>query len=424
MNRAAVAASIASAAFRPRASDAVTAPGLLAAMTAPASLMAVTAPSPLAAALPRKSSMSSAPAANIPLATPPNAASVPDFALLGQFGSELAGPVAVMHDIVKTFSTTRHMAHAQMRQLLRAVEDAMQVARQSQQIARLAEGRLRQSHEPLRLDELVQQALTERTDAFDARGLAVVRNIKPVEIIVDPGLLSNLIDTAIGWSASSGKRLVVSLGIKNWPEHGILALRTSGLTEAGAESLASDSLTWQLMHHTALTMGVTLEREVTGAEATLLMEFARTVKQMEGLTAIEIDASGDSQFHNGTKPMAGMRILLISNDSFVCGEVESTGRMLGVQVDTSPSMEKAQSYLRMGLPHLIVIDERLRDEAFDAVRAEIKTIEPNFGFLEIADQFNTFEISSWMSDSMTRVSRDVLRAQLPSVLTLELARAQ
>jgi hypothetical protein len=409
VNRAAVAASIATAAFGQQRFRDYDGPD------------AVTGPAPLLGPPPRTIT---APAANTPHAAEPDAASTPDFALLGQFGSEVAQPVALAHEIVTAFSTTRQMTHSQMRQLLRCIEDAMQIARQSQQIARLAEGRLRQSHENIRLDEMVQQMLAEREDDFGAHGLAVVRNIKPVEIIVDAGLLSSLIDAAMRWAASGGRQLVVSLGIKNWPEHGILALRTRGLDQATTQALAADSLTWQLMHHTAMTMGVTLEREVNASEATLLMEFARTVKQMEGLTTVEMDASGDSQFHNGTKPMAGLRILLISNDPFVCGEVDSASRLLGVQVDSVPNMDKAQSYLRAGLPHLIVIDERLRDETFDQVRDEIKTIEPNFGFLEIADQFNTFEISSWMSDSMTRVSRDVLRTQLPSVLTLELARAQ
>jgi hypothetical protein len=36
---------------------------------------------------------------------------------------------------------------------------------------------------------------------------------------------------------------------------------------------------------------------------------------------------------------------------------------------------------------------------------------------------DTFEVASWAGDSMTRVSRNALRAQLPAVLTLELAKA-
>ena len=86
-------------------------------------------------------------------------------------------------------------------------------------------------------------------------------------------------------------------------------------------------------------------------------------------------------------------------------------------------MEQAQRYVSLDMPHLIIIDERLHDDAFDDLLHEVKSRDPNFGFLEITDDANTFEVSSWMTDSMTRVSRDVLRAQLASLLALELARA-
>jgi hypothetical protein len=80
-------------------------------------------------------------------------------------------------------------------------------------------------------------------------------------------------------------------------------------------------------------------------------------------------------------------------------------------------------YVETDMPHMIIIDERIRDEAFDALIDDMRRLDPNFGFLEIAEGSNTFEMSSWMSDSMTRISRDVLRDQLASLLTLELAKA-
>ena len=347
-----------------------------------------------------------------------------DYALVGQFGAELAEPINTLHSIVQAFNQTRHMSHAQMVVLVSAVESAMRVTRQSQQIARLAEGRLRQSHERVRLDELLHQALTDLGPTLQAQGIEVFRNIKPVEIIIDPGLLSSLVEAALAWGCSQGKRLVVSLGIKNWPEHGMLAIKATSLPGQPARPAHLDTLTWQLLVLTAQTMGVTLEREIIeNGEALLVLEFARTVKQLEGLTAVEMDASGDSSFHNGTKPMAGMRILLVSNDPLVRAEVDEAGRLLGLMVDKVPSTEQAQRYVKLGMPHLIVIDERLNDDAFERLQNNIRSTDPNFGFIEIADDSNTFEISSWMSDSMTRVSRDVMRAQLPSVLTLELARA-
>ncbi len=355
-------------------------------------------------------------------AVPPQA--LTDYALVGQFGAELAEPINTMHNIVQDFNQSRHMSHAQMVQLVASVETALVVTRQSQQIARLAEGRLRQSHERIHLDELLHQTLSELSPTLKARGIEIHRNIKPVEIIIDPGLLSSLVETALTWGCSQGKRVVVSLGIKNWPEHGMLAIKASNLPGTLTPPAQADTLAWQLLVLTAQVMGVTIEREITAnGEALLLMEFARTVKQFEGLTAVEMDASGDSSFHNGTKPMAGMRILLITSDSMVRAEVEEAGRLLGLQVDRVPSVEQAQRYVKLGMPHLVIIDEQLNDDSFGRLQNDITSTNPNLGFIEIADESNTFEISSWMSDSITRVSRDVMRAQLPSVLMLELARA-
>ena len=346
-----------------------------------------------------------------------------DYALVGQFGAELAEPINTMHSMVQEFNQTRHMSRTQMVVLVSAVESAMRVTRQSQQIARLAEGRLRQSHERIWLDELLNQALADLSPTLQAQGIEVFRHIKPVEIIIDPGLLSSLVEAALTWGCSQGKRLVVSLGIKNWPEHGMLSIKATSLPGHSVRPEHLDTLTWQLLVLTAQTMGVTLEREITeNGEVMLVLEFARTVKHLEGLTAVEMDASGDSSFHNGTKPMAGMRILLVSNDPLVRAEVDEAGRLLRLMVDKVPSTEQAQRYVELGMPHLIVIDERLNDDAFERLQNNIRSTDPNFGFIEIADESNTFEMSSWMSDSMTRVSRDVMRAQLPSVLTLELAR--
>ena len=355
-------------------------------------------------------------------AEPPQAPT--DYALVGQFGAELAEPINTMHNIVQDFNQSRHMSHAQMVQLVASVETALTVTRQSQQIARLAEGRLRQSHERIRLDELLHQTLADQAAVLNRRGIEIHRNIKPVEIIIDPGLLCSLIESALTWGCSQGKRVVVSLGIKNWPEHGILAIKASNPPGSPASRAPADTLAWQLLALTAQVMGVTLEREITAnGEAMLLMEFARTVRQLEGLTAVEMDVSGDSSFHNGTKPMAGMRILLITSDSMVRAEVEEAARLLGLLVDRVLSVELAQRYVKLGMPHLIIIDEQLNDDSFGRLQDDITSTNPNLGFIEIADESNTFEISSWMSDSMTRVSRDVMRAQLPSVLTLELARA-
>ncbi len=349
--------------------------------------------------------------------------SVPDYALVGQMGAELSLPINTLQGLLNGLQPGMAVSAQQLQQLQAAVASASHIARQSQQIARLAEGHLRQSHERLHLDQLLHQAVQEHMPALKARGVELHCNIKPVEIIVDPGLLFSLVDSALEWACAGGQRLVISLGIKNWPEHGLLALRVTGQT--GVAQPDTESLQWHLMSHIARAMEVTVEQEIRdNGDAILLMEFSRTVRHLEGLTHQEMDdATGDSSFYTSTKPLVGSRILLVSNDPLVRGEVDEACRMLSLKVDTVPGVPQATQYVKLGLPQLIIIDERRRDDAFDHLLQEIKQLEPDFGVLEITDDANTFEISSWMSESMTRVSRELLRTQLPSVLTRELARA-
>ena len=351
-----------------------------------------------------------------------------DLRIAGVIGAEISSPVYTMRQIVQGFRNTNRVSHAQMAELSDAIDRADAIARQSQQIARLAEGRLRQSHERVSLDHLVEAALNERLPQFQARGIELHRTIKPVEIIVDPGLLSSLVDAAIDWSlASQEHRMVVTLGVNHWPEHGLLVFKSQPSVIASGQERPRegvDSLLWHLLLEISRAMGVTMARETLATETILTLEFARTVRQLEGLTSMEIEAStGDSAYHTGTKALAGLRVLLISADSGVRKEVEEVCRWLGLRPDTVHNSRQAVQSIERDQPHMIIVDERVRDKIFNDLMQDIRRLDPNFGFLEIADAANTFEISSWMSDSMTRVSRDVLRAHLPSILTLELAKA-
>ena len=373
-----------------------------------------------------------------PAALPPAAASAPgiaapaeaasdDLRLASVIGEQLSEPLAVMDQLMEEISQCQALAPLQLQKLREAIDQARRIAMQSQQVARLAGGRLRQSHEQLSLDGIVNQALAERAAMFQRRHITLHRNLKHVAVIVDASLLWSLIDAALDWACEQGQQLLVLLDMKNWPEHGMLVIKATPLAGAELAEARPDSLNWHLLTHIAQTMGVSLEREINaGGEATLLLEFSRTVRQLQGLTAMEINAAGeegDSGFHSLGRPLAGLRILLISRDPLVRGEVDKSASLLGLKVDTVASVELAQRCVRLDLPHLVIIDERLHDDAFDALLHEIKGRNPNFGFLEITDDAYTFEVSSWMSDSMTRVSRDALRAQLTSLLTLELARA-
>ena len=331
-----------------------------------------------------------------------------------------------MQSVVQEFARTRNISRSQMHQLQTAIESARTVAKQSQQMARLAGGRLRQSHERLSLDQVISEALEQRAEAFQARAVELHCNLKPVEVIVDPGLLTSLVDAAIDWGCEFGRRLVISLEMKNWPEHGIFMLKASeSVAEGGMNSERAgeqDTLSWHLLTQIGKAMGVAVDCVASRDEGILMIEFPRTVRQLEGLTAIEVDGGGDSAMHSESKPLAGHRVLVICTDESLIATIKMICREMGLVLDTVPSPSRAIRFCELDIPHMIIIDERLRDWQLDELRRDLHKIEPNLPFLEIADASNTLEMASWMSDSMTRVSRDSLRSQLPSIMVLELAK--
>ncbi|MCV6021866.1 hypothetical protein OFO93_35750, partial [Escherichia coli] len=75
-----------------------------------------------------------------------------------------------------------------------------QVGLASQQIARFASGRVRQSHERLNLTQTVQNVLVHRHRETSARGIEVRQVLKPVDVIVDPTLLFSLLNTLLDWA--------------------------------------------------------------------------------------------------------------------------------------------------------------------------------------------------------------------------------
>ncbi len=347
-----------------------------------------------------------------------------DFTLAGLIGSQLSEPLADMQQVLSEFARTRKITPDNMRQLKKSLDQAQTVAKQSQQIARLAGGHLRQSHERLKLDLMLSNALRERAESFHHSGIELHQNLKPVEVIVDPSLLSSLIDAALDWAASMGSRLVITLEIKNWPEHGMLFIKASDSVATKADDgdkNGGESVGWYLLSEIARAMGVSVEKVSSAHEVSLLLEFARTVKRLEGMTAVEMDTGFDS-LHSESKPLAGHRVLVITNDERLRMEVTALSRNMGLVVDFVPSTSQGMRFCEMETPHMVVIDERVRDHVFDELRAELRKIDPNYPFIEIASESNTLEVAGWMSDSMTRLSRDALRSQLPSIMVLELAK--
>ena len=349
-----------------------------------------------------------------------------DFQLVGVIGTRLSDSLGIMQSVVDEVTAGGAVTRAQIARLQHALDTTRGVAMQSQQIARLGGGRLRQSHEKLRLDELLRDALLERNKLFRQRGVELYHGLKQVEVIVDAGLLVCLLDAALEWALDMGRKLVITLEMKNWPEHGMLLIRSSDKISPGKPGSeppedTGNTLAWYLLVEAANAMGVSVDRITSARESTLMIEFPRTVKRLEGLTAVEVDTGYDT-LYGDSKPMAGHRLLVITNDELLRLEVTATARTMGLVIDFVMDSRQAERFCELDPPHMIIIDERVRDAAFDELCEDLRRTDPNFPFIEIASQSNVLEMAGWMSDSMTRLSRDSLRTQLGSILAMELAK--
>lgn len=341
-------------------------------------------------------------------------------------GEELARRVTAMEKILEDFHGPRYVSRAEILTLQNALAGMRHIAKCSQQLSRLAGGRLRQSHERFALDEVVRNVILDQRRKLTRRGIQIEEKLQPIEVIVDPTLLVSLVEAALDWSAARGQRVQIRLGMLNWPEHAMLVFRSRPQVSSSSPTdsqtpMRADDLDWLLMVQVAAAIGVLINREISGQQLQLTIEFPRTVRRLEGLTAIEVDTGGAANYGE-SRPMAGHRILLVSADDKLKADIEYVCANMGLVVDRTPTARQAVRFCELEKPHLIIVDERLRDWEFDRLRQDLLEQNVNFPFVEIAQDSNVAELASWVGDRMSRVSRDSVRSQLPSILTMELAK--
>lgn len=351
--------------------------------------------------------------------------SLSDYSVVAALGTLMDPPVNVAKHALHGWIESGAIAPNLAKPVQDALAELHRLSQNSQLLARVAEGRWRQSHEQINLDSVVKRALDERVALMQHRGIELHRSIKPVAVLTDLDLLTHLILAAIDCTARPGTRLFVLLEVKNWPAHALLSLRTTrAVVVTGRPEHTHDEpdpLNWHLLTEIARALGVTVTSTGSEDERTLTLEFVHT-KQLDGLTATEMDSGAESWGSTPSHAMAGNRVLVVTSDTSLGEDAKSICRAMGLLVDSVPTSLAATRYCEMEPPQLIVLDERLHDKQFDQLRADLLKAEPNFPFIEIGQDNGTLSISSWTGDSMTRVTRKEMASQLPQALTLEFAK--
>jgi hypothetical protein len=372
-----------------------------------------------------------APEAAAPLSSEDTSAAEPDHwrDVVGEMSAEIAGPLTAALERVQTLATTGRIDRLSLRMLGEEIQRARQISMSGQQIARLASGTLRQTHERLALTDTLKDVLNQRQRETQARGIHIKQVLRPAEVVVDASLLFSLLNTLLSWAMEQAcSSIDFRIDIKTWPAHARLATRFA-CSPADRQSPADerelqgrlDSMTWRLLEQTAWTMGLPIERKLEGHDLHLTVEFPRTVTdQLEGMSTIELD-QGFSPTLQG-KPLVGSQVLVVASRRDVRVQIRDAIRNMGLIVDFVNSVEEAREFCRGGLPHAIVIESVLRGDRFNDLRNEVAAEGADVVFIEIIEEGNTFEISGFGGLSMARVGRDAILTSLPSALMFELAK--
>lgn len=359
--------------------------------------------------------------------------------LLAQVGRELAEPLTAALERVTTFSTTGRID----RQGLKALRDEIDRARQAgllcQQMARLASGRIKQSHERVHLTHTLQSVLAYRARELQNHGIQLSQALHPAEVRLDASMLFAMLNALIDWwmpFAQGAVSLDVSMG--TWPEHARLQckvchhpsdqpLRVNGPAIAGIEASDEasgdrlDNLHWRLFDQTARTLGLVVQRKTNATHVHVMVDFPCTVTaRLESLS--HEDMPGDFADSINSKPLAGSHVLVMSQRRDLRVQVRECLKSMGLVLDFAGSVAEAVAFCREGLPHALVFESALRTPRFEYLMADIRREVPEFVFIEVLDEGRTFEIATVSDTGMARIGRDAILSSLPSALVYELTR--
>lgn len=351
--------------------------------------------------------------------------------LVTQIGEEIAGPLTTALERVYALTTTGRIDRKGLRKLREELERARQVGLASQQIARFASGRVRQSHERLNLTQTVQSVLVHRHRETAARGIEVRQVLKPVDVIVDPSLLFSLLNTLLDWAlAHARSNIEFKLDQKTWPAHARLACRfRHGLPDQPATGFSDtvtdvmlDDISWRLLEHTASVAGVIVERHDSESTTIAAVEFPRTVNEaMKGLQLVELDDGHPSSLNS--RPLAGSHVLVVASRRDVRAQVREAVRHMGLVLDFVTSVEEAAAFCAAAVPHAVVYEAILRGERFQQLRADILRDAPDVSFIEIVEEGSMFEVAGAGNHTPARVGRDAILGSLSSALVFELSKS-
>ncbi|MFT7721478.1 MAG: hypothetical protein QM788_01360 [Roseateles sp.] len=187
---------------------------------------------------------------------------------------------------------------------------------------------------------------------------------------------------------------------------------------------APDSLAWRLLEQAALALGVPPLREQEDGITRPTLPFhplAADDAPPPDSTHARLQAEA-RRLGGRSRPLAGCQLLILAASRDLCAEAQAAVRHMGLLVDAVASVAEAAQFCREGLPHVLLFDAALRDDALRQLIAGIVRDAPDVAFVEMFDREHRTQPSTATGDGLARISRRHLPDALPPLLMAELSR--
>ena len=289
----------------------------------------------------------------------------------------------------------------------------------AQQIHRFHHGRIRQTHEKVDMASLVEGVLQERKNELGLLGIALRRKLKPVDVLIDPTVAHTFVNAVLDWAQGFGNRVDVRMDLNPWPQHARFQVRATHDGAPPSSSLSLDNLQWMLIRQIShATGGVEITRELREDGVSVTALFTRTVKAVDGISAVDLSDGHSSMF----KSLSGTYVLTISPHLQIRADVRDALREIGIASDSVVTLEQARDAVRSRMPNLIVLDAELKGAGFEAFRDELLRDVFELPFVEISPDDSSFDMAGFGEFSMAKVGRGNIRDALGTAVMFELAK--
>jgi hypothetical protein len=246
------------------------------------------------------------------------------------------------------------------------------------------------------------------------------KDLVPLEVVVDPEMLSGAIESLLAWGEGLGSHLHLRLIRQSGQPRGELWLDVSKLFANESQARNLNSLQWYVLWQLARLKGVKVKRKVESDRIRVMVRFERVRSQNSDLAPLEARRPHDQD--RMFNPAATVVWTLLPAQALQ--KTVHLSMNLGDMKPARALKEIGELADTSDLPHCVVTtSEIIKSDAFSywrqfAQESEGRTI----AVIDITAQPNVFEVGGYGPGSVVRLSATEIPSRLVSAILFELER--